>query len=204
STWWVLAELGRRLGHTLADTTDPDDDEAMLAQMMARARGTFDDLVSDGYIEAPRELPAAWVEAHIDRLGGWRLAPQALIDQLDALGVAEPLVLVPRRQKRHLNSQLTFLGDRAEILLHPDDAAAAGVADAQPVTVGNDLGTVTGIARVTTDIRPGAVSVPHGFAGANVNRLTDHTDIDPLTGMTRYSGLPVSVTAEVSVRAPAH
>lgn len=194
STWWVLAELGRRLGHSLADTTDPDDDEAILAPMMARARSTFGDLVSGGYAEAPRELPAAWVEAHIDRLGGWRLAPQALIDQLDALMTPEPLVLVPRRQKRHLNSQLTFLGDRPEILLHPDDAAAAGVADGQPVTIRNGLGTVTGIACITRDIRSGAVSAPHGFAGANVNRLTDHTDVDPLTGMTRYSGLPVSVT----------
>jgi anaerobic selenocysteine-containing dehydrogenase len=134
------------------------------------------------------------VEAHLDRLGGWRLAPQALIDQLDALTAPEPLVLVPRRQKRHLNSQLTFLGDRVEIFVHPDDAAAAGIADGQLITVRNGLGAVTGIACLSTDIRPGAVSVPHGYAAANVNRMTDHTDVDPLTGMTRYSGLPVSIT----------
>jgi anaerobic selenocysteine-containing dehydrogenase len=196
STWWILAELGRRLGYRLADTADPDADDRMLAQMMGRARGTFDELVTDGYVEASRELPAPWVEAHLDRLGGWRLAPQALIDQLGALTAPEPLVLVPRRQKRHLNSQLTFLGDQAEVLLHPDDAAAAGVGDGQPITVRNGLGSVTGIACLTTDIRPGAVSVPHGYAAANVNRLTDHADVDPLTGMTRYSGLPVSIAAE--------
>ncbi|MCB0942523.1 MAG: molybdopterin-dependent oxidoreductase [Mycobacterium sp.] len=206
SAWWVLAELGRRLGHDLCDNDiggdiggdigrniDPDADDVMLARVMGRARGEFAGLAGAGYQEAPRELPAAWVEAHLDRLGGWRLAPQALVDQLAALSSPEPLVLVPRRQKRHLNSQLTFLGDRAEVLLNPDDAAAADISDGQPVTVRNRLGAVTGIARLTTEIRPGAVSVPHGYPAANVNLLTDDADIDPLTGMTRYSGLPVSI-----------
>jgi len=196
STWWILAELGRRLGYSLADTADPDDDDRMLAQMMGRARGTFEELLTDGYVEAVRELPAAWVQAHLDRLGGWRLAPRALVDQLAELTAPAPLVLVPRRQKRHLNSQLTFLGDRVEILVHPDDAAAAGIDDRQPITVRNKLGELTGIACLTTDIRPGTVSVPHGYAAANVNRLTDHSDVDPLTGMTRYSGLPVSIAPD--------
>jgi len=43
-------------------------------------------------------------------------------------------------------------------------------------------------------VRRGAVSIPHGHAGAaNVNRLTDKDDIDPITGMAHYSGIPVSV-----------
>lgn len=194
STWWILAELGRRLGHTLADTSDPDADDAMLAQMMGGARRDFGDLMTAGYIDAPRELPAAWVEAHLDRLGGWRLAPAALREQLAALAEPAPMTLVSRRQKHHLNSQLTFLGDRADILLHPDDAAAIGVADGARVTVRSEHGAITGIARPTADIRRGAVSVPHGFAGTNVNELTDHTDVDPLTGMTRYTAIPVNVS----------
>ncbi len=39
STWWVLAELGRRLGHELADTSgEHATDEAMLERVMASAR----------------------------------------------------------------------------------------------------------------------------------------------------------------------
>ena len=49
------------------------------------------------------------------------------------------------------------------------------------------------IGALTLGLVPGAVSVPHGYPGANVNLLTDDADIDPLTGMTRYSGLPVSI-----------
>jgi hypothetical protein len=42
-------------------------------------------------------------------------------------------------------------------------------------------------------VRRGAVAVPHGHAGANVNLLTSKDDIDLVTGMTRYSGVPVSL-----------
>jgi hypothetical protein len=42
--------------------------------------------------------------------------------QLGALPEPAPLVLVPRRQMRRLNSQLEFLGEAAEVVIDPDDA----------------------------------------------------------------------------------
>jgi anaerobic selenocysteine-containing dehydrogenase len=191
SMWWVLAELGRRLGHELADTSMSDD--AMLAGVTAGARCTFDELVANGWAEAGRELPAPWVDRHVDRLGGWRLAPRSLVDQLASLQAPAPLVLVPRRQRRRLNSQLDYLGETAEIIIHPDDAAAAGVDDAQPLVVRSVHGELTAVAKVDPSVRRGAVSVPHGHRDANVNLLTSKDDIDLLTGMTRYSGVPVSL-----------
>ena len=50
-----------------------------------------------------------------------------------------------------------------------------------------------GSPRVDPSIRSGAVSVPHGHQGANVNLLTSKDTIDPVTGMARYSGIPVSI-----------
>ncbi len=93
SMWWVLAEIGRRLGHELADTDATD--EAMLAQVSSGGRAPYDELVTNGWAEADRELPAPWVDRHIERLGGWRLAPQVLVDQLNSLREPAPLVLVP-------------------------------------------------------------------------------------------------------------
>jgi anaerobic selenocysteine-containing dehydrogenase len=191
SMWWVLAEIGRRLGHELADTDATD--EAMLAQVSSGGRAPYDELVTNGWAEADRELPAPWVDRHIERLGGWRLAPQVLVDQLNALREPAPLVLVPRRQMRRLNAQLEFLGEVAEIVVHPDDAAAAGVSDDQRLIVRSEHGELTGVARVDASVRRGAVSVPHGHASANVNLLTSKDDIDLVTGMTRYSGIPVSL-----------
>jgi anaerobic selenocysteine-containing dehydrogenase len=191
SMWWVIAEISRRLGHELADTSLSDG--AMLASLSAGGRCSFDELAAKGWAEAARELPAQWVARHVERLGGWRLAPRVLVNQLTALRLPAPLVLVPRRQRRRLNSQLEYLGERPEVSIHPDDAEAAGVVDGAPVNVRSKHGELTGVAKLDASMRRGAVSVPHGHADANVNLLTSKDDIDPVTGMTRYSGVPVSL-----------
>jgi anaerobic selenocysteine-containing dehydrogenase len=199
STWWVLAELARRLGHDLVPTRGADaTDDARLAGIASGARCAFDELVETGWAETTHDLPAPWVDRYVDRLGGWRLAPQLLVDQLAAVNAtltatSAPLVLVPRRQARHLNSQFDYLGEVAEVMLHPRDAAAAGIADGQQVAVRSAHGELVGIAKVDASIRRGAVSVPHGHQGANVNRLTGKDEIDLVTGMARYSGVPVTL-----------
>ena len=200
SAWRVLAELGRRLGYDLADV-DATDDE-MLAKTMRAARCTFDEVAASGFVELPFEFPAPWVERFLDRSGGWRLAPAILVDQLETLEEPAPLVLVPRRQPRKLNGALDFLGETAEVLLHPGDASDAGVVDGQAVMVGTGRGQLTGIAKVDPAMRRGAVSVPHGHHGANVNALTDKDVIDPLTGMVRYSCIPVTVQPAPLDRSP--
>lgn len=195
SMWWVFAEIGTRLGYDMGNLGDPasSTDDDILAVLLAGARCSFDDVVATGWAEAPRELPAAWVDDHIGRMGGWRLAPPLLVDQLLGLEPPAPLVMVPRRQRKKLNGQLDFLGEAAEIMINPDDGAAAGVISGQPVTVRSANGELTGVARIDDSIRRGAVSIPHGHHQANVNRLTNKDDIDVVTGMVRYSGIPVSL-----------
>jgi anaerobic selenocysteine-containing dehydrogenase len=196
STWWVLAEIGRRIGHDLADTTGDDaTDDARLALIHRRARRPHEELVANGWVVVDHEIPAPWVDAHVERMGGWRLAPLLLVDQLAGLDVPDALVLTPRRQGKHLNSQLDYLGDHAEVVLHPSDAQDAAVADGDPVVVRSAHGELTGVARVDPFIRRGVVSVPHGHQGANVNRLTDKDALDPITGMVTYSGIPVTLHA---------
>jgi anaerobic selenocysteine-containing dehydrogenase len=191
SAWWVLAELGRRLGHHLAE---PDaTDEEMLARTMAAARCTFGEVASSGFVETPVQIPAQWVEDYLERSGGWRLAPQLLVDQMARLEPPASLVLVPRRQARKLNGALDILGEIPEVILNPDDARDAGVSDRQAVVVRTGRGQITGVAKVDPAVRRGVVSVPHGHHRANVNALTDKDVIDPVTGMVRYSGVPVSV-----------
>jgi anaerobic selenocysteine-containing dehydrogenase len=191
SAWWVLAEIGRRLGHDLADADATDDQ--MLANTMAAARCTFDDVAANGFVEAPTDLPARWVETYLDTSGGWRLAPELLVEQLTKLEPPAPLVLIPRRQPKKLNGALDFLGEQALVQLHPEDASVSGVVDGQPVVVRSARGELTGIAKVDPGIRRGVVSIPHGHHGANVNLLSDKDVIDPVTGMVRYSGIPISV-----------
>jgi anaerobic selenocysteine-containing dehydrogenase len=197
STWWVLAELGRRLGHELADPRgEPATDDAMLARTMTGSRCTYAEIAVAGSVERSHEIPAAWMERHLDRLGGWRLAPPLLVDELARLAAREPhtpLVFVPRRQAGKLNSQLDYLGEPPEVWVHPDDGGAAGIAHGRPVVVRSERGELVGVARVDTSIRRGVVSVPHGHERANANQLTDKDRIDAVTGMVQYSGLPVTL-----------
>jgi anaerobic selenocysteine-containing dehydrogenase len=206
SAWWILAEFIRRLGHEPpgalpADERAREADDTVLAAMMMQARCSFADIVTRRYIELKHELPARWIDAHIERLGGWRLAPAQLVDQLAAQSTARfsaektpmSLSLIPRRQRRHLNAYLLFLGDSPAVLLHPTDAASVGVQDGQPVIVRSTRGEFVGVARVDADMRPGVISVPHGYEDANVNLLTSTQQVDRLTGMALYSGFPVTL-----------
>ena len=137
STWWVLAELGRRLGYDLAATSgDEATDDARLAAITAGARCTFDELDdaragSSATTSSPRRgstgISTAWAA------GAWHRSCSSTSSP--SLTPPPALVFVPRRQPRHLNSQLDFLGEVAEVIVHPDDATVAGVVDGQTVVV---------------------------------------------------------------------
>lgn len=207
--WWVVAELMRRLNldvptHVPADDREPGADEAMLAAHFGPgARCTFEEVAATGYIEKPLEFPAPWVDAHIERFGGWNLAPEPLLAFLGDIHATDlarlesrgGLVFISRRQRRKLNASLDFLGAPADLILHPRDAERLGVTHGAPVEVGTGRGTITLVANVSETIRPGVASIPHGHGSANVNLLTDTGVVDPLTGMVRYTGIPITARA---------
>jgi anaerobic selenocysteine-containing dehydrogenase len=191
--WWVLAQIGRSLGlDVLPDGADPDalDDDAVL------------DLVGGAAtLHALRTANPPWLRAEspvyewvLPRLADapWDLAPTALVEQLAAMTDPPPLTLIPRRMPKRFNGRA--LGDdQPEVLVHPDDARAAGITDGDVVAVASDTGRLRLTARVTDAIHAGVVSISHGWTDANVNVLVSSRDLDPLTGMPRSSGTAVSL-----------
>jgi anaerobic selenocysteine-containing dehydrogenase len=191
--WWVLAQIGASLGiDVLPDGANLDalDDDALL------------DLVGGATtLEALRAADPPWLTAPspvhdwvLPRLADapWDLAPMALVDQLTALTDPPALTLIPRRMPKRFNGR--ELGDdRPEVLMHPDDARTAGVADGEAVEVASETGRVRLAARITETMQPGVVSISHGWADTNVNVLISSRDLDPLTGMPRSSGTAVSL-----------
>lgn len=197
SLWWVIADIGRRLGHDLFPELGPSPtDDDILALRCANARVGFDELTRVRYVRRDNDRDDTWVDEHVRRLGGWRLAPQLLVEQLAGLGRLEvnSLVLVPRRQRRHLNAQLRYLGDRPEVLVHPADAKAHGLEDGNDVRVRSAYGEIVGPVRIDESVGRGHVSIPHGWGDTNVNVLTSKDDVDPITGMPLYSGLEIELS----------
>ena len=105
---------------------------------------------------------------------------------------------------------------RCTLHVHPDDAAAHGLADGEPAAVCSRTGTVEAPVEVTDAIMPGVVSLPHGWghddAGQRVSAspprtpaptatsLADELLVDAPSGNAVLNGIPVELAP---VREPA-
>ncbi|MGB0712322.1 MAG: molybdopterin-containing oxidoreductase family protein [Gammaproteobacteria bacterium] len=79
--------------------------------------------------------------------------------------------------------------------IHPDDAAPRGIVTGQPVAVRSPRGEVTFHAEVSERVKPGVVHCFHGWNEANINELTDHTTLDPISGFPAFKSLLCQVEA---------
>ena len=153
--------------------------------------------------------------------GDIELAHDNILGDLDRLRarMAEPrpaLVLIGRRHVRSNNSWLHNVPalmrgrDRATLVVNPVDASARGLATGSRARITTEAGSVEAIVEVSDEIRPGVVSLPHGFGhdrpgtrasvastrpGPNTNVLMPGTFIDEPSGNAAVNGVPVEVTA---------
>jgi anaerobic selenocysteine-containing dehydrogenase len=125
-----------------------------------------------------------------------------------------PMVLIGRRHLRSNNSWMHNVPSlmsgrpRCTVLVHPDDATRLGLTDGVPARVRSRVGVVELPVEVSDAMMPGVVSIPHGWghdldgtalgvagehAGASVNLLTDEALLDPLSGTSALSGVPVTL-----------
>ena len=142
-----------------------------------------------------------------------REARNRLLAEADG-GAADGLVLIGRRQARSNNSwmhnspRLVTGPPRCTLLIHPDDAASRELASGDLAELGSETGAVTVPVEVTDVVRPGVVSLPHGWghhregvrlgvarahAGASANDVTSDRHLDTLSGNAAFNGLPVTV-----------
>jgi anaerobic selenocysteine-containing dehydrogenase len=147
------------------------------------------------------------------------LAPEPIVADVDRLRAAldRPaggLSLIGRRDLRSNNSWMhnveVLVKGKPRCTLHvnPGDAERLGLADGEPAEVSSRAGTVTIAVEVTDAIRPGVVSIPHGwghdmpgvelavarrYPGVNSNVLADEELIDPVSGTAVLNGIPVEV-----------
>ncbi len=111
-----------------------------------------------------------------------------------------PLALISPASEKTITSTLGELRERPGMLhMHPDDAAARGLAHEDPVRVFNDLGEVQCPVAITPDVRPGTVSLSKGlwrkstYNGSTSNALVPDTLTD-LGGGACFNDARVEVT----------
>jgi len=168
------------------------------------------------------ELQSRLPDALRTKSGRVELAPPELLADVDRLRSAigtlarRDLVLVGRR---HLKSNNSWMHNvdvlvkgamRCTLQMHPNDARRAGVVDGGRARVTSRVGRVDVEVEVTDAVRPGVVSLPHGWGhdvegvrlgvasrlpGVNSNVLTDESAMDPLSGTSVLNGIPVDVVA---------
>jgi len=135
------------------------------------------------------------------------------------------LQLISRRERHGHNSwmhNITAMHPRGKdtnyLLMHPSDAATRGLDATANVRVTSPTGHVDLPVKLSEDLMPGTVALPHGWghghadglrvaqraAGVNVNRLapTGPATLERHTGMARLNGIEVEVTRAPS-RTPA-
>lgn len=148
------------------------------------------------------------------------LSPPTLIADLVRLEASiakaddDQMLLVGRRELKSNNSWmhnikvLTKGSLSCTAQVHPDDATRLGLIDGASVRITSRVGSVEAPVEITDSVRPGVVSLPHGWghgvagtrmsvaaekAGVNSNILTDESIIDPISGNAVLNAIPVSL-----------
>ncbi|WAL46059.1 molybdopterin-dependent oxidoreductase [Rhodococcus pyridinivorans] len=123
------------------------------------------------------------------------------------------LLLINRRQRRGMNSWLHNAlpqpdSGQCALFVNDADARERGLVDGDTVRITSKTGSILGEVRITAEVRPGVVSLPHGWGhqgdglgitraasapGSNVNALVDDSVVEPLTGAPIFNGIPVDV-----------
>ncbi len=148
------------------------------------------------------------------------LSPPSLIADLVRLEASiakaddDQMLLVGRRELKSNNSWmhnikvLTKGSLSCTAQVHPDDATRLGLSEGASVRITSRVGSVEAPVEITDSVRPGVVSLPHGWghgvagtrmsvaaekAGVNSNILTDESIIDPISGNAVLNAIPVTL-----------
>ncbi len=184
------------------------------------------DLTLDDLIAQPHGIDLGPLEPRVPEMlrtqsGRIELAPEMIVADVRERVVPAlarrhngGLVLIGRRDLRSNNSWMHNVRvlvkgkPRCTLHVHPDDARSRELVDGGKAKVVSQTGEIEIAVEVTDSIRPGVVSIPHGWghdvdgvdlaiarehAGVNTNILASTDTYDVLSGNAVLSGIPVEV-----------
>lgn len=207
--WEIALDLGRALGGTWRY----EDPAAVMAEIAAVAPALFGgvsfDRLGDHGLQWPcpdathRGTARVHEEAFVRGRGRlFALAHRPSPERRDA---DYPLLLITGRELHHYNvgtmtrrtPSIGLLG-RDDLRMHPDDAAAAGVADGEEATVESRHGRTRVRVRLDDGLRPGTLFLSFHFPESRTNALTSGLT-DPESWCPEYK-LTAARVARAAVR----
>jgi anaerobic selenocysteine-containing dehydrogenase len=168
-------------------------------------------VTDDGKVDlAPSDIVA--LTARLEPRFAWELRHRL---ELKMVGRREPL-----SHNSWMHNIERFVRGRRQtnyLYIHPEDAHARGLEDGDVARVSTEAGAVEMPVRLTTDMMPGAVALPHGWGhqsadglrvarttrGANKNLLIKASPdaLEPLSGMAHFNGPLVTLERAEGSRA---
>jgi anaerobic selenocysteine-containing dehydrogenase len=151
-------------------------------------------------------------------------AMDALVPEVARRPPADELLLIGRRELRSNNSwmhnmpNLVSGRERCVLLVHPEDARRAGVKDGETAVLESRVHSGELRVQLSSDMRPGVVSLPHGWGhapsarwqrvagahpGVSVNDWTDDQRVEEVVGQSVLNGVPVRLRARDAALAAA-
>jgi anaerobic selenocysteine-containing dehydrogenase len=136
---------------------------------------------------------------------------------------ADSLLLIGRRQLRSNNSWMHNLPslmtgkERCVLLIHSQDALRRGIRDGEEAVLENRLHSAKVRVRCSDEMRPGVVSLPHGWghadlgtwqqtaaahAGVSFNDWSDDQQVEEIVGQSILNGIPVRLRPAAAVPEP--
>jgi anaerobic selenocysteine-containing dehydrogenase len=146
----------------------------------------------------------------------------ALAAEIATAPAVGDLLLIGRRELRTSNSWIHNVpamvagAERCLLYVHPDDAARAGLTDGEVAELASRVHRGPVKVRVTDEMRPGVVSLPHGWGhapaapwqrvagahpGVSVNDWTDDQLVEGVVGQAVLNGVPVRLHAVAAAAA---
>jgi anaerobic selenocysteine-containing dehydrogenase len=220
--WEILGGLSRSMNPEKPEEESFEPKKTLGMMLPALGKIDFQELM-----DSPHGLKLGDIEfgAALERIatpsGKVDVAPADLVAALQEVDPPRknpeqfPLLLLTGERTPHTKTtnfrsarRLTAKQSGTFLRISSKDAAALSVSDGDMVEVSTRSGSAEVPAKVTTDIRPGVVSMPHGWGrrlfhpevqtevelqGVSDNLLTDDVELDALTGMPIYNSIPCSV-----------
>jgi anaerobic selenocysteine-containing dehydrogenase len=121
----------------------------------------------------------------------------------DSLTTVEnyPLLLTTGEKTIHsVHSQLHNLPSLRRVLpapfveIHPSTARAQNINDGEYILIETASGKLEINCKFSESIHPDVLSIQHGWGQANVNILTDHKKLDPVSGFPNFRSIPCRIT----------